>query len=653
MNNMDFLKASYRKMLKIRLVEQKILFLYSQNKISGTTHTYIGQEAIAVAAMNHICEGDFVFSNHRCHGHYIAYGGHINKLFAEIMSKETGLCGGKGGSQHLHYRKFYSNGIQGGIVPNALGTAWAEKIRGTNNIAMVFLGDGTLGQGVVYEAFNMASLYNVPILFVVENNKYAMSTKCEDAISGSIIARAEAFNIKSNEVSSNDIEVLDDYFKKAIGYTRLQSKPYCLVINTYRLGAHSKGDDTRDPLEIQYYQQFDPLRITESKLDPDFCQECKESLTSEIDKAVNEIETHDSIIIDCEEKDHKKESFPVFNDQEIRVVEAINSTLESLMQENNNILLLGEDIRDNYGGAFKVTKTLSKKFNARVINTPISEAGIIGAGVGLALNGMLPFVEIMFGDFLTLGFDQILNHATKYAWLYGQGVSVPLVIRTPMGGRRGYGATHSQSLEKFLIGIPLLKVLAISPVHNVAYLYKYAVSELSSPLIIIENKKMYAEKLKKYNQGKIDNFFAEYEFNNEFPTIYLSLDNKQNPDVTLICYGGMVDEVMRASQDLLIDEEIQVDIIVLSQLSPIPIEDLLSLTKGSAIIGTVEEGTLQSGIGAEIIACLTERQSMKRYFRIAARDLPIPNGIILESQVIPNATNIINRVKENYYERNN
>ncbi len=650
---MDFIKASYRKMLKIRLVEQKILFLYSQNKISGTTHTYIGQEAIAVAAMNHICEGDFVFSNHRCHGHYIAYGGHINKLFAEIMSKETGLCGGKGGSQHLHYRKFYSNGIQGGIVPNALGTAWAEKIRGTNNIAMVFLGDGTLGQGVVYEAFNMASLYNVPILFVVENNKYAMSTKCEDAISGSIIARAEAFNIKSNEVSSNDIEVLDDYFKKAIGYTRLQSKPYCLVINTYRLGAHSKGDDTRDPLEIQYYQQFDPLRITESKLDPDFCQECKESLTSEIDKAVNEIETHDSIIIDCEEKDHKKESFPVFNDQEIRVVEAINSTLESLMQENNNILLLGEDIRDNYGGAFKVTKTLSKKFNARVINTPISEAGIIGAGVGLALNGMIPFVEIMFGDFLTLGFDQLLNHATKYPWLYGHEVNVPLVIRTPMGGKRGYGATHSQSLEKFLLGIPLLKVLAVSPVHNVAQLYKNAVSHLVGPLVIIENKKMYAVKLKKYNNGKIDNFFATYECNRDFPTVYLSLDNKHKPDVTLICYGGMVEEAMRASEELLIDEEIQVDIIVLSQLSPIPIEDLLSLTKNSGIIGTVEEGTMQSGIGAEIIACLTERQDSKRYFRIAARDLPIPNGTILESQVIPDETAIFNRVKEYYYEHRN
>ena len=290
----------------------------------------------------------------------------------------------------------------------------------------------------------------------------------------------------------------------------------------------------------------------------------------EIDKIVSEIETNNTILIERQENGYSKKIFPIFNTEEIRVVEAINSALESLMQENSNMLLIGEDIRDNYGGPFKATKTLSKRFNERVINTPISEAGIIGAGVGLALNGMLPFVEIMFGDFLTLGFDQILNHATKYAWLYGQGVSVPLVIRTPMGGRRGYGATHSQSLEKFLIGIPLLKVLAISPVHNVAYLYKYAVSELSSPLIIIENKKMYAEKLKKYNQGKIDNFFAEYEFNNEFPTIYLSLDNKQNPDVTLICYGGMVDEVMRASQDLLIDEEIQVDIIVLSQLSPIP-----------------------------------------------------------------------------------
>lgn len=641
------LQSDYKKMLTIRCFEQKILELFSQNKVSGTTHTYIGQEAIAVAAMNNIEEDDIVFSNHRCHGHYLAYGGPMELLLGEILSKKSGMCEGRGGSQHIHYRNFYTNGIQGGIVPNAMGMAWAEKLNGTDNIAVVFIGDGTLGQGVVYETFNMASLYSVPILFVVENNQYAMSTKTSEAVSGNIKARAESFGINCNEVYSNDVEVLNDCFKKAVSFVRENKRPFCQIVHTYRLGAHSKGDDTRDPEEIEKNRKNDPLIIAGAKLDADFCEKSAQEINAYINDLVEKIEKEPSIEISKSTlANSRSKNINVYNTLDIRGSEGINQALDELLCENKDIILIGEDIRDPYGGAFKVTKNLSSKYDEQVINTPISESAMIGVGVGLAMNGKIPVIEIMFGDFITLGFDQLLNHATKYSWIYGNEVSVPLVVRTPMGGGRGYGPTHSQSLEKFLIGIPLITIMALSPVHNIYGLYKYALSEINSPLIIIENKKLYAEKLLKCSDGKIQDFFVEEQWNDIFPTIKLTLDPESMPDITLITYGGTVRETMDAALELLLEDEIQVDVIVLSQISPIPVHDLAKLlTDSISYVGIVEEGTLQAGVGAEILSVLIENKLAKNCFRIAADNLPIPNGVVLEQQVLPTKEKIKEKIR--------
>lgn len=640
------LMKKYNKLIFIRMFEQKILELFSQNLLSGTTHTCIGQEAVAVAAMEYIGENDIVFSNHRCHGHYLAYGGSAEALLAEIMSRENGICEGRGGSQHIHFNNFYSNGVQGGIVPNAAGMAWAEKLKDTGNIAVVFLGDGTLGQGVVYETLNMASLYEIPILFVVENNQYAMTTKVSDAVAGSITGRFQAFGIECDEVSGNEMETMEEHFQNAYHYVRSNKRPFCQIIHTYRLGAHSKGDDTRDIEEIDAHRKEDVILKLEQKLGKASCDEIKSRISDYLEDIVKRTEKKAVKKIEiATEARCRNRNISEYNCDNIRCVSAINSALDEYMQNNQDVLLLGEDIRDSYGGAFKVTKGLSEKYGNRVINTPISEAGFTGLAVGLAMGGKRPIVEMMFGDFVTLAFDQILNHAAKYSWVYGQNVEVPLIIRLPMGGGRGYGPTHSQSLEKFLIGIPLITIMAISPVHNVKGLYQCAFENTKNPILVIENKSLYSEKLMCRKDEKIQDFYTETSWKHIFPSIKLSLDKLEKPDVVIITYGSMVKEIMEISLEFMLRDEIQIDIIAVAQLSPVPMEDLLELISDADIIGTVEEGTGRAGWGAEVIASLHEMLPDKKYFRVAAEDIPIPNGILLEKQVACSKENITVKIR--------
>jgi len=649
------IKEVANKIIKIRVFEETIMNLFSENKLSGTTHTYIGQEATAVALMRHIEENDKVFSNHRCHGHYIAYGGSRKKLLAEIMSKSSGLCQGRGGSQHIHFKNFYSNGIQGGIVPNGLGVAWADKLNNNKNVTIIFLGDGTLGQGIVYESLNMAALFEIPVLFVVENNYYAMSTSNKSAISGNIVERARAFGISTGEIESNDVQILNKSFKKAFKYIRKTGKPFFQVVHSYRLAPHSKGDDYRDQNEINLWKKKDPIIYLKKELGSKYCNEIRDRMYKEMTNIISELETDDCIdvnlytklyISSIEKESRKNDKFLCDNNE--KVLTATNEALDELMQENENIILLGEDICDPYGGAFKVTRGLSNKYIGRVINTPISEASITGAGVGLALNGKKPIVEIMFGDFISLCFDQILNHAVKYGWVYGESIKVPIVLRVPMGAGRGYGPTHSQSLEKHLLGIPFLSIMAVSNLFDVKKLYKYAINNCNSPLIIIENKKLYSERIHKNEKGKIGKFTITEVLNSKFPSAKLTLDTETKSDFTIITYGSMVNEAMIAAEELLLKDEIQLDIVILTQLSPVPKEDLFELIN-SDYVGTLEEGTISGGVGAEIIAMLSENYNYGKYFRIATNDIPIPNGVILEKQIIPDKHTIIKTIKGIYY----
>lgn len=258
----------YRQLYRIRRFEETVLANFPKGIFYGTTHTYLGQEANAVGVLRHIRDDDIVFSNHRCHGHYLAYGGDMDSLFAELMGRETGVCGGRGGSQHLHWRNFYSNGVQGGIVPIATGIALAEKIKKSGAITIAFLGDGTLGEGVVYESLNIASLWDVPILYVLENNHIAQTTPIDLAVSGNITDRFKAFGIPTQQLETADILDILPLAKKIIAEVREQVSPQALVINSYRFGPHSKGDDTRDQETMDLIRsKHDPVRIQGERID--------------------------------------------------------------------------------------------------------------------------------------------------------------------------------------------------------------------------------------------------------------------------------------------------------------------------------------------------------------------------------------------------
>jgi TPP-dependent pyruvate/acetoin dehydrogenase alpha subunit len=277
-------------MFLIRRFEEALLEMFSAGKLVGTTHTCIGQEANAVGVVGALePELDVVFSNHRCHGHYLAFTDDVQGLLREVMGREGGTCGGKGGSQHLCNGNFYSNGVQGSIVPVATGMALAEREKKSGAVTAVFLGDGTLGQGTVYECLNMASVWSLPLLMVVENNFYAQSTPSHLTVAGSIPERARAFGVESRQLETTDVEAIQDAARDATTTIRETGRPFFLVLDTYRFSPHSKGDDNRDEAEIEARRAYDPLLIAGARLaDAERAgieRACEQRLAAEIESA--------------------------------------------------------------------------------------------------------------------------------------------------------------------------------------------------------------------------------------------------------------------------------------------------------------------------------------------------------------------------------
>ncbi len=327
----------------------------------------------------------------------------------------------------------------------------------------------------------------------------------------------------------------------------------------------------------------------------------------------------------------------------MRYVESLNMALHQMMRDNDRLYVLGEDIVDPYGGAFKVTQGLHDLFPYRVLSTPISEAAIVGVATGLALRGLLPIVEIMFGDFLTLCADQVINGAAKFSWMYNDKVEVPLTIRTPMGGRRGYGPTHSQTLESMFLSTPGLTIIAPSEFHDPGNLLKAAVLHTHSPVLFVENKSLYPQELRLPNdQLRVGDFHAITETTDKlFPTVTLTLSPDKDPDATIIAYGGMASLAANVAHDLFMRDETCIEVVIPACIKPLPDLTASVFRSGKAIIA--EEGCRTGGWGAELAATLTEQcfANLDRpILRVAALDLPIPSAVHLEQQVLPSQADI-------------
>ena len=257
----------YRDMLRIRRFEETVLEEFKRGVFSGTTHTSLGQEANAVGVIRQMLADDIILTNHRCHGHFLAYGGDMRALFAELMGRQTGVCAGRGGSQHIHWKNLYSNGVQGGIVPIAVGMALAEKQKKSEAAVTVFIGDGTFGEGVIYEAFNMASLWSAPLLIVVENNHIAQTTPTDFALAGDMRMRFQAFGIPALELDTSDVMEIAGNTFQLMREVHEDYSPRALILNTQRFGPHSKGDDTRaEEVVTLLKEQRDPITLMEKRL---------------------------------------------------------------------------------------------------------------------------------------------------------------------------------------------------------------------------------------------------------------------------------------------------------------------------------------------------------------------------------------------------
>jgi 2-oxoisovalerate dehydrogenase E1 component len=638
-------QSIYSFALLIRRTEELLLRLFSQGLLSGTTHTCIGQELCAMSVVRALNNpADVVLSNHRNHGHFLTYSGDFLGLVAEILGRSAGVCGGIGGSQHLAFRGFHSNGVQGGMTAIGAGHALALKRREENGIVVVIIGDGTTGQGLLYESLNLASVWAVPMLFVLENNNIAQTTPTADTVGGSLEARGSAFGLRTWHLDDTDPDFLKNS-ESVVEQIRASRQPGFLVIDTCRLSPHSKGDDLREPKVMEALRARDPL----ARLGRDLGPNLKGEIDNAADEFLNEVYRQAMASPEAKFNEPKRHIFvadrippdaanAITDNIGTNVRASLNNALDELLAGHPEVIILGEDLHDPYGGAFKVTAGLSTRYPGRVISTPISEAGVVGAAIGLALHGYRAVVEIMFADFLSLAMDQLYNHAVKFPGMFPE-ARVPLVVRTPSGGRRGYGPTHSQSPENLMTGVPGLTIVFPSHRHDPGLLLRRAVLGWNSPTVFFEHKLLYGRTVDK----------ADYRELNPDPSdpgaawFPVLSRGSCEPDVSLVAYGDSV-RLAESVATQLEEEEISFEIVAPSLLAPLPRATLVNHLLSSPRIVVIEEAPTEFGFAAELGAALLEASFQGRYRRVASPPVPIPAARSLETSVLPSEQDVLDCV---------
>jgi len=642
----QLLERLYTTMVKIRRFDEKTVELFNAGLVKGTAHSYVGQEAVAAGACATLRADDSIVGNHRGHGHCIAKGARIDRMIAELMGRETGYCRGLGGSMHiaaLDLNILGCNGIVAAGLPIGAGAALAARLCGTDRVVVAFFGDGGANQGVTHEAMNLAAVWRLPIIFLCENNQYALSTASGRTTAGeSIAGRAAGYGIPGVRVDGNDVLAVYEAARQAVERARAGQGPTLVEAVTYRWGGHSMRanlPDYRTKEEELEWMARDPIvrletKLVEERLVPaPRLKELREAVEAELDQGVAFATGSAEPTVELMERavyaPHVEVREPaVRTGREITVAQALNEALRQEMARDDRVFVMGEDV-GLIGGIFGVTRGLREAFGEdRVRDTPISEPTFVGMGVGAAVAGRRPVVEIQIWDFIAMTMDQVVNQAAKFRYMLGGTPTVPLVIRGPQGGGIRLAAQHSQSLEAWFIHVPGLVVVAPATPYDAKGLLATAIRD-DNPVIFLEHKVLYAQK------GPVPE--GEYAI-----PLGRADVKRTGTDVTVVATQVMVQRTLAAAADLA-QEGISVEVIDPRTLVPLDEETILASVAKTGRLVIAHEAVKRGGFGAEVAALVAEKALDcldAPIARVAARHVPMPYNDSLERATIPTQQDI-------------
>lgn len=637
------LTEMYRRMRLIRQFEDRASRLYRTNEIPGFLHLSIGQEASAVGACWPLDDRDVVTSTHRGHGHCIAKGLDVTGMFAELMGRRTGTCQGRGGSMHIaDPRKgiFGANGIVAAGLPIATGAGTAAQLRGRGGVVLAFFGDGAVAQGMFHEAVNLAAVWSLPVIFCCENNHYAEFSPATDQHRATVEARARGYGVDFARVDGNDVVAVAETVTGLVAGLREGGGPVLLEAETYRWHGHYEGDPEkyREPAELAEWKTRDPLVLLAKQLDAGRVARIDDEVDALIDEAVAQAraaeEPAPETLYHYVGVPREPVPEPPEPDGEIfRTMDAVREALDHELGADGDVFVAGIDVGAG-GNVFGLTRGLAQKYPGRVRDTPISESAIVGAGVGAAMAGLRPVVELMYFDFLGVCLDQLMNQAAKLRFMTGGAVSLPLVVRTQFGAGKSSGSQHSQSLEALLAHIPGLTVVMPSTPADTYGLLRAAIRD-PNPVVFVENRLLYGKK-------------GPRPAPNHLVPLGKAAIRRPGTDVTLVSYSKLVHDCVAVAEELAA-EGISAEVIDLRTIAPLDAETVLrSLAKTNRLV-IAHQAVESFGPGAEL-AAIAAREGFwsldAPVVRVGAAATPAPYAPSLEQEWLPGRDRIAAAVRE-------
>jgi 2-oxoisovalerate dehydrogenase E1 component len=637
---LEELRHLYRSVLLPRMIEEKMLLLLRQGRLSKW-FSGIGQEAIATGVVTALEPRDFILPMHRNLGVFTGRDLDLPRLFRQLLGREGGFTKGRDRTFHFgHLERGIVGMIShlGAMLPVACGMGLAAKLRGHGRVAAAFTGDGATSEGDFHEALNLAAVWKLPVLFLIENNQYGLSTPVSEQYACRQLAdRGIGYGMPGTVVDGNDLLAVHRAVKRAAEEARHGEGPSLLEFETFRMRGHEEasGTDYVPKALLEEWERKDPVAryqaflLEREVLTEDDFEAIRAAYKARIDALVEEALAAPEPRSSVEEKiaDVFAPSLlvprPPDRDREARApekryVDAISEALRIVMHRDELVVLLGQDIAE-YGGVFKVTEGFVEEFGkARVRNTPIIESGAIGAALGLALGGYVPMVEMQFGDFITCGFNQIVNNLAKTHWRWGE--RIPVVLRVPVGGGVGAGPFHSQNVEAWFTSVAGLKVVAPATPFDAKGLL-IAAFEDGNPVLYLEHKLLYRSM-----RGPVPD--GHY-------TLPLGQARRvrEGRDATVVTYGVGVGWALAAAEAFAGDGK-QIEVLDLRSLVPWDVEAVVTSVRKTSRCLVLHEAPLTGGFGGEI-AAVVGREAFEwldaPVARLGALDTPVPFARTLEA----------------------